>query len=265
MRILNVFFCLIILVNFANAEDSVLTDKTGDGKIIINAFGDSITYGVGDGVEPNEKVDQIPTTDGTKGYPARIQQYLNVPVDNEGRPGEQLAVDGIYRFPSSVIGTSADIVLLFEGANDAFSALQASDYELIVQKAINAARALGRLPVLVTLPVFCCSSQQLPPFTNRYSDVLRKLASINDIPYADVQRAWINGCPIQATCDLLNLPEGLHPNRKGYDVIAQTISAALLGIDIFASDGPQNLANAIGVDLSLIQVTPDSATTEASS
>ncbi len=245
------------LTSIVSAQESFLDDKTGDGKVIINAFGDSITYGVGDGVPSFEVADPLPTTDGSQGYPARIEKYLNTLVDNEGRPGEMFESSGIFRLPSSLIGTSADIILFMEGANDAFFGFQANDYENLAQKAINATRALGRTPVLVTLPVFCCSHQQIPPFTNRYSDVLRKLSGVNNIPVADVQRAWTNRCPNPSDCDLMNIPEGLHPNTKGYDLIAQTITATLLGIDVFKPTGPEDLASAIGVDISEIVVVPD--------
>jgi len=54
-----------------------------DGKILLMAFGDSITAGVGDG--PGAENFPRPPA----GYPLRLQSLLGLPVVNDGDPGER--------------------------------------------------------------------------------------------------------------------------------------------------------------------------------
>jgi hypothetical protein len=73
---------------------------------------------------------------------------------------------------------------------------------------------------------------------------------------ADVETLWRSTCPELTQCDLYNLPEGLHPNRKGYDALAQIFAAALLGIDLLSSGGPAELEVALGLDSGGVIVKP---------
>ena len=90
------------------AADFKLTDRNGDGAVEILAFGDSITYGVGDGSAPGDYVEQIYDAGAPRGYPLRLSSLIGVAVDNAGLPGEELIRTGIDRFPGLVIGASAD-------------------------------------------------------------------------------------------------------------------------------------------------------------
>jgi hypothetical protein len=76
---------------------------------------------------------------------------------------------------------------------------------------------------------------------------------------ADIARAFASTCDNLNKCQLLNVPEGLHPNTLGYDVIAQTVLATLYGIDIFSQSGASELAGALGVETSVIKVKPEAA------
>ena len=44
----------VAIVNSASAAEGVLSDTNGDGQIEVLAFGDSITYGIGDGTKPGD-------------------------------------------------------------------------------------------------------------------------------------------------------------------------------------------------------------------
>ena len=239
------------------AQTAPLTDRNGDGAVSIICLGDSITYGVGDGTAPGTEVEEIPFTDGTLGYPSRLQTLLQIPVTNAGVPGEIFSEEGIASLPSRLIASSADTVLLMEGANDAVIQVSASEYQRNLQKAVNAVRALGKEIAVFTITPSTADHAGLRPGSARYSDVIRELALVNDYVLVDVERAWETSCLDPASCELFNLPEGLHPNRAGYDVIAQSAAAAVLGIDIFAEGGAADLAAATGIDPALVLVRPD--------
>lgn len=241
----------------ATAQDSLLADVNGDGQVRILAFGDSITFGVGDRLPPGAFVLSIPFTDVEGGYPERLETLLQLPVDNEGVPGEEVTLGGYLRFPQLLTRSSADTVILLEGLNDAFWRRSPDDVRRSFQRMINVSRALGRQVVLATLPIPCCNRLGSRLFGGVYSGDITSLAQQNGIALADVERAWRSTCSDINSCDLLNLPEGLHPNTRGYDVIAQVFASTLLGVNIFAADGAVLLEQALGLSEGSVIVRPD--------
>lgn len=241
------------------AEDDLLRDMNGDGEVVFAGFGDSITFGVGDGTAPGEEVDAIPFTDGTVGYVQRVSQLMKIQALNLGVPGEVFTLDGINRFVKDVSESNADIVGIMEGANDAVRRITEGEYGRALQKAINVTRVLGKTPVLFTLPPPCCGHAGSSLYTEVYNGRIRHLAAVNDVAIADAQKGWITTCDRLDRCNLYNLPEGLHPNTKGYDVLSQVISAALYQVDIFAPGGASELASALGVSTDKIVVKPETS------
>ena len=92
-------------------QQFTLEDVNHDGKIVILAFGDSITRGVGDGPRPGD------TPPGSAGYPLRLQTLLGVTVINDGHSGER-TTEGLLRLQRDVKDTHPDYAILVEGTND---------------------------------------------------------------------------------------------------------------------------------------------------
>ena len=226
--------------------DNLLQDLNGDGQVSFVSFGDSITLGDGDGIQPKQHVSQVPNGNSGTGYAARLGAWLGIPAMNGGRGGEYLTTGGLYRLPGVVSSSNADIVGFMEGTNDVFGHANLGGAEREYQRAINIIQALGKQPLLLTLPQTCCSRSHGRPGLSYLSNIVRALAAANQVPLADVERAWGTVCSGAGECDLMCIPEGLHPNALGYDLIAQTSAAALLGIDIFAPDGATKLEQALG-------------------
>lgn len=238
------------------AETNWLTDVNGDSVVNYLAFGDSITVGVGDGIVPGVPVNGFEATSPGPGYPERISLWGGIPAENSGISGEELTSTGYLRFPPVIAGSSADLVGILEGANDAWHSISIAEYRGRLQRLINVASALGRIPVLITIPPPCCNHAPLNPFTRAYSQVVRELAVLNQLPLADVERAWDTTCEDINRCQLVNLPEGLHPNEVGYDAVAQTVLATLFGVDIFANDGAAQLESVLGLAPGTVVVKP---------
>ncbi len=264
--ILKVFLSLVCVVQHCGQverayadDDELLIDHNGDGLITLLGFGDSITYGVGDGALSAGEDGAIPMSDGSHGYPSRLAALLGVGVDNSGIPGEELGVDGIERFPQVLFQSNADLVLLMEGANDARAPLSQSEYRNSVQRLINVTRASGREIVLFTLAPPCADHVLLRSAMARYSETIHELAVVNGIRVVEIDRAWRTTCSNLENCELYNLPEGLHPNSLGYDVIAQTAAASILGVDIFADSGAEDFAGAVGITPEQVVVKPSVA------
>jgi len=236
----------VLAMSAAFADDALLVDRTGDGSIACLAFGDSITFGIGG-------------SDEGGGYPALLSSYVGVPVTNAGIPGERLLPEGVDRLPGAVAGSGADVVIVLEGSNDAPQVVSSESIKHGYQRAVNVIRTLGRQPVLGALLPTCCEHASLLPIVQSYGDVGRFVAAQNDIPVVDFYRAWMNTCGGAAECELFNIPEGLHPNDVGYEVMAQTAAAALLGIDIFSPGGAEALESALGLLPGDVIVKPDPA------
>ena len=237
---------VFILPSFAQEEqESLLVDSNADGLVTFVGFGDSITFGVGDEVFPRGG-----------GYVVRLAGLTGISTDNEGVPGEEIVAQGIYRFPEVIQQKAYDVVQLFEGTNDAVHQVATQEVRRATQKAINTARALEKIMVVTTLPAPCCDHASLAPYTTSYNSAIRELALLNEVRIVDIEKAWQTTCTDTSACELYNLPEGLHPNAFGYDVIAQTVAATLLGIDIFAPDGAANLESALGLEPGTVVVKP---------
>lgn len=239
------------------AATPFLSDINGDGEIQIYAFGDSITSGIGDGTAIGEFVDEADFIIRDAGYPARLRALLGLPVVNGGVPGERLVDNGALRFARTLKSSSSDVVIVLEGVNDAISTASVSLYDRSIQKVINVARVLGKRIIVGTLPPPCCDRSSWAPFTAQYSARVRQTALVNQVGLLDLERVWATSCQNPRECELYNIPEGLHPNTRGYDVIAQAVAATLLNIDIFSPRGPELLAGALGVDSSQILVKSD--------
>ena len=227
------YFLLLLLVfcwSCVSAQgQSSVGDINGDGKVSVLTFGDSITYGVGDGLSPGSFVEEIPDIGAANGYPARISAAMGLDVANAGLPGERLLTGGIYRLPSLVVGSDVDVVVIMEGANDAINRVESREYRIALQRLINVVLADGRNVVLATLPPPAASRRSLALYTSLYSSIIRELGAINSVAVAEVEQKFVTECPDLDMCSLYNIPEGLHPNTAGYDAIAEVMQVALGG------------------------------------
>jgi lysophospholipase L1-like esterase len=223
----------VLCPSLAYAQDAILQDRNGDGSVEVIAFGDSITYGVGDGYSPDEYVEEIPDFGKPRGYPLRLSSLLGVSVLNAGVPGEGLAEDGsetgVERFPSVVLGSDADVIIIAEGTNDAQRLVPNDVFVPALQKIVNVARADGKQVVLSTLANPIGLRSQYAPFTANISNLIRDVAAINSLPLVDIETLFETGCPVYDACEYYNRPEGLHPNTVGYDAMAAEMAGVLQG------------------------------------
>ena len=171
-------------------------------------------------------------------------------------PGEFFTGGGIARFGSTVAASNADVVVFLEGANDAGAVVDGDVFQANLQKAVNIAEVLGRQMVLLTVLPPCCNRMTRVPITRGYSREIRAVASWNNLPLADIEMAWDTTCNSLSSCQLYNIPDGLHPNNAGYDVIGETLLATLFDIDIFASNGASSLGDALGLGEGAVTTQP---------
>ena len=261
VQLIYILSMLLFPVTAFPQDKPFLTDYTGDAVVELYAFGDSTTFGVGDGIPPGVFYEEVPHTSRAGGYPMRLQKLLGVKVENGGVPGEEFIEQGIFRLPGVLSSRNPDIILLLEGVNDAVKQRTRGEFSRTLQRAINVSLARGEQPLIMTPPAPCCSRTALAVYTESYSEAVRELAAINGIRMVDLERAWNSTCQ-GGQCNLYNVPEGLHPNTRGYDVMSQTIAASLLDIDIFSVGGAALLEAALALPPGSIIVQPDGGVTQ---
>ncbi|MCO6430586.1 MAG: SGNH/GDSL hydrolase family protein [Deltaproteobacteria bacterium] len=242
------FFAILTVLSISTpalSQEHLLSDRNGDGILEVAAFGDSITYGVGDSAFP-----------AAGGYIVRAGVLAGIATTNFGLPGEEALVGGQYRIAQVLSSSSADIVVMMEGTNDAVHQASTRELKSGLQRMLNITHALGKQAVIMTLPPPCCDRGSLAPFTTSYSAAIRELASSNEVPLTDLEQVWSTTCVNKSECELYNLPEGLHPNSLGYDVIAQSLLGTLMGIDLLVPGGAAQLEAALGLEPGSIMVQP---------
>ena len=203
-----------------------LEDINHDGKIVVLAFGDSITRGVGDGPRPGD------TPPGTAGYPLRLQVLLGVTVINDGHSGERTS-DGLLRLQRDVKDTRADYAILIEGTNDLLGGEDRHRAAENMRSMIDAVRGAGAVPMLGTIPPLCCDVESARPQLGSlpaYDEELRALAAGNGVTLIDFYGAFTGGpqAPYDPARGLIHAPEGIHPTPAGYDAMAEAVRQKFL-------------------------------------
>ena len=145
-------------------------------------------------------------------------------MTNDGKPGEY-AVDaaanpdptGAGRFATDVWGDRPDLVLLLEGVNDTSLGFRrpdqiANDLGRMVRTAKNSSVKV----ILATLTPVGPGSSKDPAFIAAVNVEIRKVAESEAVPLVDFEQAFGSNYASLFTTD------GLHPNDKGYALMAQT-------------------------------------------
>lgn len=189
-----VFCSLLLLIAGCDAGDQLqpLTKNA-----VILAFGDSLTHGTGASIE--------------QAYPARLQAMLSRTVINAGVPGET-SKTGLKRLPGLLKRHRPELLILFHGANDILRRKNLKQTKENLQQMINLARSNNTQVVLIGVPQFglfltaapfyeeLSQANHLPLENDLLTDILRKNSLKSD---------------------------QIHPNSKGYQVIAERIHSLL--------------------------------------
>ncbi len=191
---------LSILTNSALAQTPA-AEKPKDH--IILCLGDSLTEGYGVPIE--------------KSWPSLLQEHLkkqNVKVLNSGISGATSA-SGPSRLKWHLKSPEKpDIMILALGANDGLRGQPVAAMKENLSKTIIMAKDAGIRPVL--------AGMRIPPnYGQVYADSFEKVFidlakehSITLIPFL------LDGVAAQKD---LNLPDGIHPNPKGYEIVIKNV------------------------------------------
>lgn len=176
---------------------------------------------------PKEPTKLTRTTDNdSTSYPALLQQRLKIKVYNEGYVGATTSY-ALTRV-DTVLARDPSLVLLEFGANDFLQNVPDSLTEIRLGQLIDTLKSAGPKVVLISF-IHEEMAHNLPPdhyFAPRiplgraYLRMLKRLAVAKDILFVEYAMKGIYWNE-----NLMS--DGLHPNRKGYELMMKNVYQAL--------------------------------------
>lgn len=175
----------------------------------IVALGDSLTAGYG--LQSGEDF-------ASKLQASLIKEGLDVKIDNAGVSGDTTA-GGLSRLDWAIEGDQKpDLVLIALGANDMLRGIDPA----VTKKNLSA--ILDKLQKK-NIPAFLIGMRSPtnmgPFFRGKFDKVYGELKKEYDVP---LYPFFLDGVAMKAD---LNLPDGLHPNAKGVDIIVEKITPSI--------------------------------------
>jgi lysophospholipase L1-like esterase len=164
---------------------------------VVLAFGDSLTYGTG--------------ADEAESYPAQLQILIGRRVVRAGVPGEVTA-QALERLPSALDEYAPQLLLLCIGGNDFLRRLGNAQAERNVRAMVQLARSRGVSVLLIGTP----EPGLLPSPPAFYAALAKDLG----VPYE-------NGVITEVLKDASLKSDPIHPNARGYRVIAERVAERL--------------------------------------
>ncbi|MFL6276985.1 MAG: arylesterase [Blastocatellia bacterium] len=170
----------------------------------IVAFGDSLTAGYGLSLEES--------------YPSLLQKKLaadgfDYEVVNAGISGDTSA-DGVRRIDWSLEGGDVKVVILELGANDILRGQPIEEMKKNLSTIIKRAKARGAQVLLAGMEAPTNSGIDYRRWTHGAFSELAKAHNVALIPFLLDRVAGIQS---------LNQPDGIHPNREGARIVADTV------------------------------------------
>ena len=186
---------LLVLALAACGERPKLEHLASDAVVL--AFGDSLTYGTG------------ATED--ESYPAELERLIGRRVVRAGVPGEVTA-QALERLPQALDEHSPRLLLLCIGGNDFLQRLGTAQAEANVRAMVKLARSRGVDIVLIGTPE--------PGLTLAPPAFFAAIAADFRLPYEDAAMT-------QVLRDNALKSDPIHPNARGYRVIAERLAERL--------------------------------------
>jgi len=188
----------------------------------VTAFGDSITFGV-----LELRVRRLGLTTSNT-YPALLQAKLQAldpawRVVNRGRGGED-TFHGVSRIASVLAADQPGFVLIMEGTNDASECESALAIMGNLASMVNQARARKTIPVLATVPPNFRNDPCAQDVVDQVNVLIRGFTQSENVVLAEI----FDGMNDRSLFGQAPDRDPLHPNDRGYAVMADIFYGALL-------------------------------------
>jgi acyl-CoA thioesterase-1 len=191
-------FLLLMLALLAAAcgePPAKLSALTGDAVVL--AFGDSLTFGTG--------------AAEAESYPAQLELLIGRRVVRAGIPGE-ITAQALERLPAALDEHAPRLLLLCIGGNDFLRRLGNAQAESNVRAMVKLARTRGVQVLLIGTPEL--GLRIAPP--QFYAGIAKEFG----LPYEEAVMS-------EVLRDSSLKSDEIHPNARGYRVIAERLAADL--------------------------------------
>lgn len=181
-------------------------------KVKIAALGDSLTYGWMVRLGYLDYLQQMLK----KKYPVSDFKILN-----RGIPGDT-AKDGLRRVESDVIRLSPDLVFIQFALNDAYTDFSPDDFQKNIESIVLRIKEETAAEI-----VLLTSVALLNPDENRIARMfygkIHECGERYNIPVVSVDEYWENKIASGIKHSSLVQADGIHPNEKGYEIMAEAV------------------------------------------
>ncbi len=188
---------IVILITSWCGEKTTPLPSLANGSVIL-AFGDSLTYGY--------------NANRSESYPAKLEVLTGLSVINAGVSGE-VSEQGLKRLPKALDEYHPQLMILCHGGNDLLHKKDLKEMESNIRSMIQLSLDRGIPVILLGVPK--------PGIFLSSFDVYEKIANSMDIIFIEDLISDILG-------DKSLKSDSIHPNKKGYNVMAEEIYSLLL-------------------------------------
>jgi len=188
-------WAVVVVLVFGCAERPKLERLAPDAVVL--AFGDSLTFGTG----ANEG----------ESYPAQLERLIGRRVVRAGVPGE-VSAQALARLPGALDEHAPRLLLLCIGGNDFLRRLGNEQAERNVREMVQLAKSRGVAVLLIGTPE--------PGFTVSPPAFYAGIAKEFRLPYEE-------GIIGEVLKDRTLKADPIHPNARGYRIIAERIAEQL--------------------------------------
>jgi len=193
-------------------------------------LGDSLMSGFPTGATATDWTACWPT------YASILSNQRALYVKNAGVIGERTD-EAITRFSADVTAYSPTCVVLGLGTNDVYQSYSFSSFKTNMQSLVASIRAIGALPVLVTmLPGNAADSTSKRNNIVKWNYWIRDYASDLGLPLIDFYKALVDESTGDIASAYVYAPNPYHPNEAGQALMASTAVTVLT--DVLAPWGP---------------------------
>jgi lysophospholipase L1-like esterase len=200
-RIFSIFLLAVAVFSgilFSFFQNSRVIDRPRTGENVI-AFGDSLVQGIG-------------ATPGND-FPSVLSRRLGVSIMNAGATGDTTA-SALARLDSSVLTKNPRVVIVLLGGNDVLRRLPSEEAFENLGEIIDRVHGSGAAVLLLGV-------RGTGIFADRYEDGFRELAKRKNVSFVSNILDGIFGD------DNLMSGDGIHPNDRGYAVMADKIEPVI--------------------------------------
>ena len=188
---------IVILIASGCGEKNSSLSPLSSSSVIL-AYGDSLTYGYN--VKRSES------------YPAKLEVLTGISVINSGVSGE-VSAQGLKRLPKVLDEHHPQLLILCHGGNDLLRKMDLEEMESNI-------RSMIQLSLDRDIPVILLGVPKPGIFLSSF-DIYKKIANSMNIIFIEDLISDVLG-------DKSLKSDSIHPNKKGYNVMAEEIYSLLL-------------------------------------